>query len=207
MDGETVSPRAAFGIEAASIPLALLASEGRDAASRQDCPPADVAGPALALALPQPDEAAAFEQHILAPPPDTVVAGSRRDAFRAAESLRVGEVTLDEEHATQVVHLTQTLREIRQAHAAEIERLRAQHASEIRRLVEALWHAQDAARAAATAPEGAASLTPTPRPGQVTLGRMWAAFAVSGMERSRHSILALLAHSAHLWSRVFRAWQ
>ncbi len=184
----------------------MLASEGCDAASLHECPPTDVAGSALDVALPKPDEAIASEQHVLAPPPDTVVVGAYRDAFRAEERLRAGEVLQYMEHATQVARLTQTLRDIGQVHAAEIERLRAQHASEIRRLVEALWHAQDAARAAATLPERAAVLTPAPRPGQVARGPMWVAFAVSRMERSRHSIPALSAHAAHLWSRICRAW-
>src|SRR3954453_10646017 len=102
MDGETASPRAAFGMGAAFTPLTLLASEGRDAASLQECPPADVANPALDLALQQQDEESAFEQRVLAPPPDTVVVGCCRGAFRAAEQVRVGEVMLLEEHATQV---------------------------------------------------------------------------------------------------------
>ncbi len=206
MDEETASPRAASGMDAAFTPLTLLASEGRAAASLQESPPSNIADPALDFAPPQQDEAIASEQHVLAPSPDTVVVGSCRDTFRAAEQARVGEVTLHAEHAAQVARLTQTLDEVRQAHAAEVERLRDQHAFEIRRLVEALWHAQDAARAAATLPECAAVLTPAPRPGQVARGRMWAAFAVSRMERSRHSTHAPSAHTAHLWSHVCRAW-
>ena len=59
------------------------------------------------------------------------------------------EAALRAEHAAEVARLTVALRSMRAAHAAEIERLRAEHAAGLRRSVEADRQTRDAARAGA----------------------------------------------------------
>lgn len=101
------------------------------------------------------------------PSPDTVVTTSPRHTAAAEERARAREAALRVEHAAEVARLAAALRDQKQAHAAEIERLRAGHAAGLRRLVEAHWRALDAARTAAEPlsggpGEGAAPESQTP---------------------------------------------
>jgi len=88
------------------------------------------------------------EGRCVAPSPETVVVGSGRRASDVGEEMRAREAVLCAGHAAEIAHLTERLLDARKAHAAHIERLRADHAFELRWLVEALWVAQDVARAA-----------------------------------------------------------
>jgi hypothetical protein len=94
----------------------------------------------------QPNLQALTENRCMAPPPETVVVGSWRQAIDAEEQTQAREINLREEHAAEVVRLKHAIRDIKKVHAAEIERLRSEHGAELLRLIEALWHAQDVAR-------------------------------------------------------------
>jgi acyl-CoA reductase-like NAD-dependent aldehyde dehydrogenase len=85
---------------------------------------------------------------LTAPPPDTVVAADWRRIVAAEEKARAKEAATRSEHMEEVARLTQSLRDARLAHQVEVDRCRAEHATDVRRLVEALWQAQDMARAA-----------------------------------------------------------
>jgi hypothetical protein len=81
------------------------------------------------------------------PPPDTVVLVSLRHAAPSEGQEGAREAMLRaERHAAEAARLAEALRDQRRAHAAEVERLRAEHAAALRRLVEAHWRARDAAR-------------------------------------------------------------
>jgi hypothetical protein len=102
-----------------------------------------------ALQTPEPSENATVPLAPLsAPPPDTVVAADWRRIFVAEEKARAKEAATRSELRAEVARLTQALRDARLAHQAEVDRCRAEHATDVRRLVEALWQAQDMARAA-----------------------------------------------------------
>jgi hypothetical protein len=101
---------------------------------------------------------------------------------------------------------------MRQDHAAEIERLRAHHAAEVQRLVEALWHAQDAARAVSAPSECPAerpALDPQP-PSQAQrvrsctwLGRFVGQGAFSHPVRTGASAARIVRR----WALAFCAWR
>jgi hypothetical protein len=83
----------------------------------------------------------------LAPPsPDTVIVASLRHAIALEKRAMHREAALHAEHAAEVARLTDELRDQEEAHAAEVERLRAEHAAELRRLVETRWRKRDATR-------------------------------------------------------------
>jgi hypothetical protein len=83
----------------------------------------------------------------VAPPPDTAVAVSLRHAAPSEGQEGAREATLRAgRHAAEAALLAEALRDQRRAHAAEVERLRAEHAAALRRLAEAHWRARDAAR-------------------------------------------------------------
>jgi hypothetical protein len=157
---------------------------------------------------PQRDHGRPGEEHRPAPPPDTVVAGSSRGAADG-EGPKAREAALREEHAAELARLTRVLRETKKAHAAEIERLRAGHAADLRRLVEALWHAQNAARAASARAdtEPASAARPQPRAlfakAAVRLARTmrWDALSVPGRACPASSRIV------RLWAGAFRPWR
>ncbi len=91
-------------------------------------------------------------QYPVAPPSDTVVAGSRQRTLEAEQRVCAGETLERAKHAAEIARLKLKLDHLRTAHAAEIERLRTEHGAALRQLVEALWHAQDVARAAIEKP-------------------------------------------------------
>ncbi len=93
-------------------------------------------------------------QYPVAPLPDTVVAGSRQRALEAEQRVYAWEALKRAEHAAEIARLKQELDHLRTAHAEEIERLRTEHGAALRQLVEALWRAQDAAKAAMEKPVG-----------------------------------------------------
>jgi hypothetical protein len=81
------------------------------------------------------------------PPPDTVVVVSQRHAASSEGQEGAREAMLRaKRHAAEAARLAEALRDQRWAHAAEVQRLRAEHAAALRRLVEAHWRARDAAR-------------------------------------------------------------
>jgi hypothetical protein len=102
----------------------------------------------------RPDAEALTENRCIAPPPDTVVVGSWRQAIDAEEQTRARETILREEHAAEVTRLKHEIQNIKKVHAAEIEWMRTEHGAELLRLVEALWHAQDVAQDALNGIEG-----------------------------------------------------
>jgi hypothetical protein len=120
-------------------------------------------------------------QNPLAPPsPDVVVATSRQCLVRSVQGAEAREAVLRAKQAAEIARLTDMLRDLKKVHATEIERLRTEHAADLRRLVEALWHAQDAARAALlhpsiSMPKPASGPRPLPR-AQVERTRGWLAW-------------------------------
>ena len=114
------------------------------------------AGPCSTVeaALVRPGGADRFRARVSPPPPDTVVVASPGHAVALVERARAREAALRAETAAEVARLTRALREQRKAHAAEIERLRAEHAAGLRRLVETHWRALDAVRTATEHPNG-----------------------------------------------------
>jgi len=102
------------------------------------------------------------------------------------------------------------LRDLRQAHAAEIARLRAEHAADIRRLVEALWDAQAVARAASRRAQDAAEMAtsqppPQPRPMRAR-ARAWMARLAGrgGVVRRSCAIADRIMHERRV---KFQAWR
>ena len=146
----------------------------------------------------------------VAPSPDTVLEPRQRHIHAQDQEQAHAALKLDEQTA-EVARLTQALHDAKQVHAAEIERLRAQHAFDMQRLVEALWQAQDAARAVSAPPERAAKAqvleSPPSSRHQPTRVRVWLArFAV----RYDRSLLGRagtsLGRIVRRWATVFRAW-
>jgi hypothetical protein len=158
---------------------------------------------------PQRDHGRPGEEHRPAPPPDTVVAGSSRGTADGEGPAKAREAALREEHAAELARLTRVLRETKKAHAAEIERLRAGHAADLRRLVEALWHAQNAARAASARAdtEPASAARPQPRAPFARL-RTWLARVVAGGALiSPRRACASPSRIVRLLAGAFRAWR
>jgi hypothetical protein len=89
---------------------------------------------------------------LAAPSPDMIVVASRQQAIVLEEQARAQEAALHAEHAAEVARLHQALRDLRIAHAAEIERLHREHASELRRIVEAQRRRRDAVQAVVPCP-------------------------------------------------------
>ena len=139
------------------------------------------AGQCIAAEVPpdRPGNADRFWARVSPPPPDTVVVASPGHAFALVEQARASEAALRAEAAAEVARLTRALRDQRKAHAAEIERLRAEHAAGVRRLVEAHWRGRDAARIRAecpSGPEGGAAPGPqAPSPARPRPTREWLA--------------------------------
>ena len=102
----------------------------------------------------RPGDGDRFRARVSAPPPDTVVVASPGQAAALVEQARAREAALRAEAAAEVARLTRALRDQKKAHAAEIERLRAEHAAGLRRLVETHWRALNAGRAGTERPGG-----------------------------------------------------
>ena len=146
----------------------------------------------------------------VAPSPDTVLEPRQRRIHAQDQEQAHAALKLDEQTA-EVARLTQALHDAKQVHAAEIERLRAQHAFDMQRLVEALWQAQDAARAVSAPPERVTKApvpeSPPSSKHQPTRLRVWLARFVV-----RHDLSLLgrawtsLGRIVRRWATVFRAW-
>jgi hypothetical protein len=173
-------------------------------------PPADEGAPSLVFTAAQPDEIAAVRQTYAAPSPDTVVA-PRQQGIPAQDQGLASAVLKQDAQAAEVVRLTQALHNLKQVHAAEIERLRAQHAAEMQRLVEALWQAQDAARVASAPPERAIETPPLepgppaePQPATAPAGMAqsmgWSELSLPGW------VCAALGRIGRRYGAAFRAW-
>ena len=134
---------------------------------------------AAGVAPDRPGNANRFWARVSPPPPDTVVVASPGHAVALLEQARASEAALRAEHAAEVARLTRALRDQKEAHAAEIERLRAEHAAGVRRLVEAHWRGRDAARNGAECPSGpersAAPGPQAPSPARPRPTREWLA--------------------------------
>ena len=136
-----------------------------------------------------PGDTIAPERHIPAPSPSTIVGTPSRQAAEMLAALRL-------EHEAEVARFQGKLRDLRQAHATEIARVRAEHAADMRRLVEALWDAQAVARAASLRAQGTVEMA-TPEPPTRSLlvrPRTWV-------------VRAILSPGARIWAeRVARCW-
>ena len=172
--------------------------------------PADVAAPSLMFTAIQPGEIAAVRQTYAPPPPDTVVV-PRRHGIHAEDQGQASAVLKHDAQAAEVVQLTQALHDLKQVHAAEIERLRAQHAADMQRLVEALWQAQDAARAVSAPPERVIETQPlearpTSQLQPATLPAWQARFVDWGELSLPSRVCAALGRIGGRWAAAFRAW-
>ena len=145
-----------------------------------------------------------------APPPETVLVlqhyADSNDGPQVDASVR------DAEHTAEVTRLTQALHAAKQAHAIEIERLRAQHAASVQRLVEALWRAQDAAKTAATSAQNkgempAFAAEPPPEPKHMPSGASLARFMGRVGLPSPAWACRLQVWIARRCALVFRAWR
>ena len=178
--------------------------------SRPLIPGAAATMPGVAPAPPG-DEASATQDPV-APSPETVVARPRHVPLNAQERAAVREAMLREQHAEEMARLIQALRDMRQDHAAEIERLRAHHAAEVQRLVEALWHAQDAARAVSAPlvrPAEKPALDPQlPSQAQPARSRSWLR-RFMGQGALSHPVRtgASAARIVRRWALAFCAWR
>jgi hypothetical protein len=173
-------------------------------------PSADVVVPSLVFIAIQPHEIAAAGQTYAAPSPDTVLA-PRQHGIHAQDHGQAYAALKHDEQAAEVARLTQALHDAKQVHAAEIERLRAQHAAEMRRLVEALWQAQDAARAVSAPPERAIEAPPLgPRPTsehQPANSRTGLARFIAWGELSLPArACASIGRIGRRWAMTVRAW-
>ena len=155
MDGTTTITQAtnATGIIVEPAPCLPSDNDNTEVQAMRPCPPLE-ADPVFVRLLVQPNAEALTENRCIAPPPDTVVVGSWRQAIDAEEQTRAREMVLREEHAAEVTRLKHAIRNIKKVHAAEIEWMRTEHGAELLRLVEALWHAQDVARDALDRDDG-----------------------------------------------------
>jgi hypothetical protein len=188
----------------------LLMGEEKTAERSLRLPSADVVVPSLVFIAIQPHEIAAAGQTYAAPSPDTVLA-PRQHGIHAQDHGQAYAALKHDEQAAEVARLTQALHDAKQVHAAEIERLRAQHAAEMRRLVEALWQAQDAARAVSAPPERAIEAPPLgPRPTSelqpATLPAGQARFMGCGALSLRGRACAALLRIGRRWATAFQAW-
>jgi hypothetical protein len=172
--------------------------------------PADVAVPSAVFVAVSPGDIAAAGQTYAAPPPDTVVA-PRQQGIHAHDQGLAAAVLKHDEQAAEVARLTQSLQDTKQMHAAEIERLRAEHAADLQRMVEALWQARDAARAASAPPEQAietlpleprptAELQPAALPAVQARFLGWSDLLLCGRA------CAPLGRIGRRWAAAFRAW-
>ena len=122
---------------------------------------------------------AAPREPLAAPPPNMIIVASRQQAVAVEEEARTREAALRAEHVAEVARLHQALRDLRVAHAAEIERLLREHAHELRRAVEAHWHKRNAvevAVACTSEQEARAALEPPARlPARPLAARKWLA--------------------------------
>jgi hypothetical protein len=174
-------------------------------------PSADVVVPSLVFIAIQPHEIAAVGQTYAAPSPDTVLA-PRQHGIHAQDHGQAYAALKHDEQAAEVARLTQALHDAKQVHAAEIERLRAQHAAEMHRMVEALWQAQDAARAV-SAPSEKATEAPTPEPRSsserqpASLPVEPARFVAWGELSLSGRACASLGRIGRRWATAFRAWR
>jgi hypothetical protein len=173
-------------------------------------PPADLPVRSLMFVAIQPGDIPAAGQTYAAPSPDTVFA-PRQHGIHAQDQGLVHAALKHDEQAAEVARLTQALHDAKQVHAAEIERLRAQHAVEMRRLVEALWQAQDAARAVSAPLERAIEAPPLgPRPTSelqpATLPAGQARFIGCGALSLRGRACAALLRIGRRWATAFQAW-
>jgi hypothetical protein len=66
---------------------------------------------------------------------------------RLGERARAREAPLRAEQVAEAVRLTDTLRDLKKAHATEFDRWRTKHADSLWRLVEVHWHVHNAVRA------------------------------------------------------------
>src|SRR3954471_18307215 len=170
--------------------------------------PSGTSSPTMAREPAKPMFAESNDAHCAAPSPETIVAGSAHRAVQFGEEMRIRETLLRTEHAAEIADLTGRLLHARKAHAAHIEQLRTEHAVELRRLVEALWVAQDVARAALaqsgimteTMVERPAQVPPTTAPKPITVHFVW--LSLSKAVR----ILGRVPPTQHLWSIVLRTW-
>jgi hypothetical protein len=174
------------------------------------CLPADVAVPSAVFVAVPPGDIAAAGQTYAAPPPDTVVA-PRQQGFHAQDQGLASAALKPDEQAAEVARLTQALHGAKQMHAAEMERLRAQHAAEMQRMVEALWQAQDAARAASAPPGQAIETLPLePRPTAelqpAVLPAVHARFLGCSNLLLCGRACAPLGRIGRRWAAAFRAW-
>ncbi len=213
MDGFATSAKAtALPNSAAQATSSSLGNTDRTASSPSRPSVSDTAAVVPGLAPAPLGDGASATQDPVAPSPETVVARSWHVPLNAQERAAVREAMLREEHAEEMARLIQALRDMRQDHAAEIERLRAHHAAEVQRLVEALWHAQDAARAVSAPSECPAerpALDPQP-PSQAQrvrsctwLGRFVGQGAFSHPVRTGASAARIVRR----WALAFCAWR
>ncbi|TDH58190.1 hypothetical protein E2C06_33910 [Dankookia rubra] len=166
-------------------------------------PPADQGAPSVVFTATQPGEVAAASETYASPPPDTIVA-PRQHGVHAEDQGQASATLNHDAQAAEVARLTQALHGAKQVHAAEIERLRAQHAAEMQRLVEALWQAQDAARAVSALPERATE-TPNLEPSELQPARLPAGLA-RFVDWRELSACAALGRIGRRWATAFRAW-
>ena len=115
-------------------------------------PRSSAATTGLKIAPGRPGCDTASQITVTAPSPDTVVTPSLRCVIAVEEQARLREATLRAGYASKLTRLTNALRAERRAHAAAIERLRAEHAVGLRQVVEAQWRSRDAARTAMVSP-------------------------------------------------------
>jgi hypothetical protein len=167
---------------------ALVASSGQPSDSLSDAalpgqPPSCRSRTEAAVLEVEPVQSgrgdAAAQEPLAAPSPNTMVVASRQHAIIMEGQASAREAAFRAEHAAEVARLNQTLRDLRMAHAAEIERLRRDHASELRRAVEAPWGRRDAPQAAVeyrADPEETAAPEPQARsPDRPRAAREWLA--------------------------------
>ncbi len=213
MDGFATSTEAtALPNSAAPATSSSLGNTDRTASSlaRSSVSGATAVVPSLAPA-PTGDGASATQDPV-APSPETVVARSWHAPLDGQTQAAAREAMLREEHAEEMARLTQALRDMRQDHAAEIERLRAHHAAEVQRLVEALWYAQDAARAVSAPlvrPAEKPALDPQlPSQAQPARSRSWLR-RFMGQGTLSHPVRtgASAARIVRRWAMAFCAWR
>ncbi|WP_431270779.1 hypothetical protein [Dankookia sp. P2] len=173
-------------------------------------PPADECVPSLVLTAIHADKIEAAGQTHPAPPPDTVVT-PRLQGIHAQDQGQ-GSATLNHDaQAAEMARLTQALHDAKEVHAADIERLRVQHAAEMQRLVEALWQAQDTARAASALPKRAKETPalearPTSNVQPKALPAWQARFMGWGEVSLFGRACAALKQIGQRWAAAFRAW-
>ena len=186
----------------------LLTGENETAGAASHFSPSGAPIPSSVPAADWPDKIA--EQTYAAPSPDTVVS-TRQQRIHAEDQGQASATLKDDASAAEVARLIQALHDAKQVHASEIERLRAQHAAEMQRLVEALWVAQDAARAVSALPVPAKEMLPlearSTSGGQpATLPAWQARFMGWGGLSLAGRTCATFWRTGRRWATAFRAW-